>query len=198
VQAKLLRVVEQGELTRVGAVRPTKIDVRFVAATNRDLAAEVDAGRFRRDLYFRLDGFSIAIPPLRDRRELVGRLAAGFVAGRTRIAADALARLEVHDWPGNVRELRAVIERAVLLARGGEIQTRHLVFGKQAGASGRTAAPAVEGEPLTAAERADRDRILKVLDECGGNQTRAAAALGISRSSFINKLREYRIKRPRK
>jgi transcriptional regulator with GAF, ATPase, and Fis domain len=198
IQAKLLRVVEMGEVTRVGAVRPVRIDVRFVAATNRDLAAEVEAGRFRRDLFFRLDGVSFAIPPLRERRDAIGRLAAGFVAGRARIGAEVLARLEAHDWPGNVRELRAVIERAVLFARGGDLEVQHLTFGKPAAAAPERQVAPPGGEPWTAEEREDRERVIRALEQSAGNQTRAAAALGISRSTLINKLRAYRIKRPRR
>src|SRR6185503_4449616 len=122
LQAKLLRAVEQREVTRLGSTRPVAIDIRYIAATNRDLQAEVEAGRFRRDLFFRLDGLSLSIPPLRTRPEQIGPLALRFVAaarersggGSAHLPAETLAALQGYSWPGNVRELKAVIERALL------------------------------------------------------------------------------------
>jgi DNA-binding NtrC family response regulator len=129
LQAKLLRVIEQREVLRVGALTPRPIDVRFVAATNRDLQQELALGRFRQDLYFRLNGFSIVIPPLRERVEEIEPLARHFVelackqSGRRRldIAKEAVAQLATYDWPGNIRELKNVIDRAVLLCSGSTI-----------------------------------------------------------------------------
>ena len=122
IQAKLLRAVERREVLRVGAIRPVQIDVRFVAATNRDLPTEVEAGRFRRDLYYRLEEVTLIIPPLRERRGMIGRLALYFAeevgreSGRAvKLSTDALHALERYTWPGNVRELRSVIARAALL-----------------------------------------------------------------------------------
>ena len=134
LQAKLLRVLEQREVLRVGAVTPRAIDVRFVAATNRDLHHEISAGRFRQDLYFRLNGFAIVIPPLRERTEEIEALAKHFVAlackqsGRRPIGigSDALEVLRSYEWPGNIRELKNVIDRAVLLCSGGTITTAHV------------------------------------------------------------------------
>ncbi len=134
LQAKLLRVIEQREVLRVGALTPRPIDVRFVAATNRDLQREIAHGRFRQDLYFRLNGFSIVIPPLRERTEEIEPLAKHFVAvackqtGRRPlgIAADAIELLRSYEWPGNIRELRNVIDRAVLLCSGGMICGEHV------------------------------------------------------------------------
>jgi DNA-binding NtrC family response regulator len=215
LQAKLLRVLEANEATRLGATRPIKIDARYIAATNRDLAAEVAAGRFRSDLYYRLDGITLRIPPLRERRELILPLAMGFLcAGRSsserapRLDPDAMAALEQHAWPGNVRELKAVVERAVLLARGGPIGLRHLTLGKAAAVVGPTVtrapsppAPEAASDPallgLSAAELAERAKIIEVLDACAGNQTRAAKALGLSRTTFVTRLGLYRIPRPR-
>jgi DNA-binding NtrC family response regulator len=227
IQAKLLRAVEHREILRLGSTRPISIDVRFIAATNRDLPAEVAAGRFRRDLYFRLDGVTLVIPPLRERRGLIGPLALRFLesarpgGGKPKLSADVLAALEAHTWPGNVRELKAVIERAVVLARGGDLTAKHLAFGRKEGLSdsqppyvpasqppavpasvppGQIGAapgadPALAG--LDAEQLADRDRVLKALEECAGNQTRAAKKLGMSRTAFVTKLRIYRIPRPR-
>jgi DNA-binding NtrC family response regulator len=134
LQAKLLRVIEQREVLRVGALTPRPIDVRFVAATNRDLQREIAHGRFRQDLYFRLNGFSIVIPPLRERTEEIEPLAKHFVAvackqtGRRQlgIGADAIELLRSYEWPGNIRELRNVIDRAVLLCSGGMIRGEHV------------------------------------------------------------------------
>ena len=212
VQAKLLRAVEAREVVRVGATRPVAIDVRFLAATHRDLPAEVAAGRFRHDLYYRLDGVTLRIPPLRARPGAVARLALGFLdSARARATPAFLAALEAHDWPGNVRELRAVIERAVLLAAGGELTPAHLALSPRAEprADARPAAAPVPTPPapapaadaelgfLTDAERADRARVIAALEQCVGNQTRAARQLGISRTTLVNKLALYRIPRPR-
>jgi DNA-binding NtrC family response regulator len=135
LQAKLLRVLDQREVFRVGSVVPRPIDVRFIAATNRDLAGEIARGRFRQDLFFRLNGIMLAVPPLRERVEEIVPLAHMFVAkaarhahrdSEPRISNDALAQLRAYSWPGNVRELRNVMERAVLLCAGDEIRPEHL------------------------------------------------------------------------
>jgi transcriptional regulator with GAF, ATPase, and Fis domain len=222
IQAKLLRAVEHREIVRLGSTKPISIDVRFIAATNRDLPAEVTAGAFRRDLYYRLDGVTLVIPPLRERRGMIGSLALRFLAGAqkagggpTRLGPEVLAALEGYAWPGNVRELKAVIERAVVLARGGDITVKQLAFTRRAesrpGGRGEdvapeplapaaAVAPAPTADPLAfldAEQRADRDRVLRALEECAGNQTRAAKQLGMSRTAFVTKLRVYRIPRPR-
>jgi two-component system, NtrC family, response regulator AtoC len=133
VQAKLLRVIEERIVRRVGATTGKKLDVRFVFATNRDLAVEIDAGRFRRDLYYRINGMTIEIPPLRERRSEIVPLARAF-ASRARpdmpvvLGDETIAALEHHSWPGNVRELRNTIERAVLLSSGGAIRPAHLAL----------------------------------------------------------------------
>jgi two-component system, NtrC family, response regulator AtoC len=202
LQAKLLRAVEAREVLRIGALRPIAIDVRFVAATNRDLAAEVAAGRFRADLFYRLDGMSLWIPPLRERRAQIAPLALTFLeAARARVAPAFLRELEQHDWPGNVRELKAACERAVLLARGQEIEPRHLMVGRAAtpGAAAPDDAPAAGAPPsLTPEQLRDRARIVEALEACAGNQTRAAKQLGISRTTMAARLALYRIPRPQR
>jgi DNA-binding NtrC family response regulator len=226
LQAKLLRAVESREIRRLGSTREVPIDVRIIAATNRELTAEVAAGRFRQDLFFRLDGVTLRIPPLRDRRHAIGPLALKFVEeasrrlGRPEVRAtpEMIAALSAHDWPGNVRELKAVIDRAVLLSRGAQLGSRHLAFSSRpdgaapgpAPAPPRAAAPAAapaaspaaapasgERDFLEPEQRADRARVIAALDECAGNQTRAAKRLGISRTTLVNKLALYRIPRPR-
>jgi DNA-binding NtrC family response regulator len=210
LQAKLLRVLETKEVLRVGAVRPLAIDVRFLAATNRDLPAEAARGLFRPDLFFRLDGVTLTIPPLRERRRAIAPLALRFVeAARrrgapARLATDTLRQIEAYDWPGNVRELKTTIERALLLAPGGELRPSHL--GLRIAAAPPPPAPpsapaAGEGD-VTAAfspdEQRERARLIEALEACAGNQTRAAQRLGISRATMVTRLAIYRVPRPRK
>ena len=202
LQAKLLRAIETKEVQRVGAGRPLPIDVRFLAATNRDLPTEAARGRFRADLYFRLDGVSLLIPPLRERRRLISRLALELLAEAQRSAgqpptttlpAEVLRHLEEHDWPGNVRELKTALERALVFARGRELKPKHLGL--------RAARPADAPDPAAsrdAAEAQERARIIEALEACAGNQTRAAQRLGISRATMTVKLALHRIPRPRK
>jgi len=201
-QAKLLRVIETREVLRVGAVRPRKIDVRFVAATNRDVETEVALGSFRRDLFFRLNGMTLTIPPLRERPRDIPVLARAFAAQLARgrapeISAPALAVLAAHGWPGNVRELRNVIERALLLCNGPALRPEHLPEPvPYLPADADPAAPAPAAMPTGAPD--ERARILAALAACGGNQSRAARQLGISRKVLIARLDSYRVARPRK
>jgi DNA-binding NtrC family response regulator len=199
IQVKLLRAIEAREITRVGAVTPIALDVRFVAATNRDLAAEVEAGRFRRDLFYRLDGVTLVIPPLRERRERIGPLALQFLATAKTGAPQALdaelfARLVAHDWPGNVRELKAVLERAAILAGGGPVTVRHVAITPMSPTPVKAASTTEAATP----DAAERQRIIDALEACAGNQTRAAKLLGISRATLVTKLGIHRIQRPRK
>ena len=224
VQAKLLRVVEQREVTRVGALRPRAIDVRFVSATHRDLEAEIARGRFRQDLYFRLNGIALSLPPLRERVDEIEPLAKLFVEqacramqrGRIpRIAADALETLTHYQWPGNIRELRNVIERAVLLSSGDVITREHLpieklgvVLAPSVRIAARPAIPAEDSSPtldevtaeMHVVSESDSGRltIVQALEKCAGNQSQAAKMLGISRQTLIRRLEDYAIPRPRK
>jgi transcriptional regulator with PAS, ATPase and Fis domain len=210
MQAKLLRVLEEGQLLRVGGSTPRTLDVRFIAATNRDLATEVEAGLLRRDLYFRIAGTVLAIPPLRARRGEIGSLAIRFACDAARrldrsppqITDAAIDALQHHDWQGNVRELRNVIERAVLIADAdttGTIDTAHLPFA----APSSPVPPRVRASSVTtnlADELAgiERQRILDALEHCSGNQTRAAGLLGMPRRTLIKRLNHYGVRRPRK
>ena len=216
IQAKLLRAVEAREIQPVGSVGTRSIDVRFVAATNRDLEAEVTAGRFRSDLLFRLDGMTIDVPPLRDRPADIRPLAERFLAsakrpagtsGELELSDTAAALLAGYRWPGNVRELRKVIERAAVLTTTNVIEVTHLPVERMAAAiatdAERTAqassvAQAKLSARFSAEELAVRQRILDALAECHGNQTRAAEILEISRRTFTNWLDRYDIPRPRK
>jgi len=201
LQAKLLRVLESRTVYRVGGLKPVKLDVRFISATHRSLVEEIAEGAFRQDLYFRVNGIMMTVLPLRERRDAIPRLAAGFLAdamppGRAppRIAAATLAALVGHDWPGNVRELRTVMERAAVLCEGSELKIGHLLLDAPAARQPSTpttapAPPLLEGD--------ERQRILDALEACAGNQTRAAQLLGISRTTLVNKLAVHRIPRPR-
>ena len=194
-QVKLLRVLEERRVLRVGGLQSRPIDARFVAATNRDLRKEVAAGRFREDLYYRLNGITLAIPPLRERLAEIPRLAAHFIedaAKRAQVPPPALSqaaleRLEAHGWPGNIRELRNVIERAVVLCADGPIEPEHLFSDPSH--------ELLESESEGLDERA---RILQALQECAGNQTRAAKLLGISRKTLGVKMDAFGIARPQK
>jgi two-component system response regulator AtoC len=214
LQAKLLHVLENRQTTRVGAIRGRAVDVRFVAATNRNLDEDVARGLFRRDLYYRLNGFLITIPPLRDRRGEIAPLARsmlreacrqhGRVPVPTRPASSAAA-LEAHDWPGNARELRNVIERAVLMCDGASIELHHLLLDSVrvngAGSDDKTTAtsPAfVDAPRLSPEEAEEKRRIEQALAACGGNQSRAAKMLDMGRSTLVLRLDAFGITRPRK
>jgi DNA-binding NtrC family response regulator len=192
-QAKLLRVIETGELARVGESRARNVDVRILSATNADLAAEVESGRFREDLLFRLNTVRIHLPPLRERREDIPVLAnhfLGLYASRYRKSLngfDAAAgrALLSHPWPGNVRELAHVVERAVLMATGDEIRAADLGLAE---AQDRRAAL----EELTI-EEVEKILIQKALQRHDGNVSQAARALGISRSAFYRRLQKYNL-----
>jgi len=202
-QSKLLRVIESGEVRRIGATRPSSVDVRYVSATNRALRVAVDAGQFRADLFFRLDGISITVPPLRERKGEIRQLSAQFLEEAMRelgknasLGPDAMEALERHPWPGNVRELRNVVHRSLLLAPGPVLRARDLHFAESFGKSAAGASvPATAARPIEGEE--ERERILVALDACAWNQTRAAKRLGISRRTLVDRLGKYRIQRPR-
>jgi two-component system response regulator AtoC len=200
-QAKLLRVLETRELTPIGSLRPVSIDVRFVSATNRDLDALVASGSFRADLFYRLNGVAIAIPPLRNRRreipalarDLLGTLCDRDGLPRPEIAERALDMLVNASWPGNVRELRNALERALAVATDGRIDVEHLPASLH---SGRT--PPRDLDLPSDVEALERKRIIDALARAAGNQSRAAELLGISRRTLVSRLDAYALPRPRK
>jgi DNA-binding NtrC family response regulator len=190
-QAKLLQVVETGEFERVGASRTQTADVRILSATNADLEADVEAGRFRKDLLYRLRTVEIPLPPLRHRLEDIEPLALHFLARHSRkygkeldgFDADALAALRAHSWPGNVRELDHAVERAVLMARGTRIESPDLGLDTRSGA-------AADAEPRRLID-AERLLIQGALDRHQGNVSLAAAELGLSRSALYRRLEKH-------
>jgi two-component system, NtrC family, response regulator AtoC len=261
LQVKLLRVLEDRTVLRVGAVRPTPIDVRIVAATNRDLDRAVAAGLFRSDLYYRLDGISFVIPPLRERAAEILPLASlwlqrfGEKEGRPtppRLSAEAAQKLTSHPWPGNVRELRNVIERALVLCDGAFVRAEHIVLAPAAGFSPAlpplpraheppqpTLAPpppsasaaafdlspfgppsslppqGADASPLSTpteqrlsadnpaklrqrADELEREHLRATLEACAGNQSLAAARLGVTRRVLIRRLERFQLTRPKK
>jgi DNA-binding NtrC family response regulator len=189
LQPKLLRALETGQITSVGSDEPIAVDTRLVAASNQDLDKAVEEGRFRDDLYYRINVVELKILPLRERRDdvlpLARRFAAEFSGGPVRLSPQAMNCLLAHPWPGNVRELRNAIQRACLLCRGDVILPEHLPPKIAAVAPD---AQQTEGEPgrLSQVERAT---ILATLAETAGNRTQAAKKLGISRRALIYKLR---------
>jgi two-component system nitrogen regulation response regulator NtrX len=205
-QAKVLRALQEQTIEPVGGAGSIKVDVRVIAATNKDLEKEIEAGTFRDDLYFRLNVIPFHVPPLRERREDIPVLARHFVEvlsaehGRRPkpLAPEAVERLAGLPWPGNVRELRNIIERLVIMAPGEQIELRHLpsslLEALPPGAAGAAvAAASVAGATSLAAAREEFERqfILGRYRECGGNMSRTAEALGVERSNLYRKMKGY-------
>ena len=193
-QAKLLRVLQEGEVLRVGGSAPRSVDARLVCATNRTLADDVTAGRFRKDLFFRLNVIPIQLAPLRERRDDILPLAHRFLehqqreSGRAlRFGADAEAALLAHGWPGNVRELENAVERAVVLARGEEITPEDLLLEQLP--DGPPTAAATDGTLQDTLDRAAAARIRAALTAAGGNRLDAARALGVERTTLYRMMK---------
>ena len=201
MQVKLLRVLQERELTRVGGEEVLRVDVRLIAATNRDLLKEVGAGRFREDLFYRLNVVMLHVPPLRERPEDIPLLAQEFLvqfAAKNRktikgFTPQAMDRLLRHPWPGNVRELMNSVERGVVLSRGEYLDEAELslLLPGAAPAPPGTAAPSVPGSEGHSLEIVERETILKALDTARGNKSEAARRLGITRRTLHQKLRKY-------
>ncbi len=199
LQAKLLRVLEAGEMMRLGDSKPTKVNVRIIAATNRDIAKEVESGRFRQDLYYRLSTFRIALPPLRERTADIEALATFFAtffaarAGRPvpSISSAFMELLRLYDWPGNIRELKNAIERSVILSENDMLNVEALPPEIQAAAMSANR----QGKILSAFDLASAEKvhIAKVLNYTHGNKTEAARLLNIALTTLYRKLDEYKI-----
>jgi len=208
IQVKLLRVLQEREFVRVGGSRTIGCDVRVIASTNRDLEAQKTAGRFRDDLYYRLNVFPITIPPLRERtgdisilvEHFLKVLSAEMTIDRPSITPGALDILRRYPYPGNIRELQNILERACLLADSGVIDVPHLTLGPASPAAQATPvtdAPAEAPAGLNALALAERDLILQALRRCDGNQSRTARSLGISRDNLRYRIRKYQIPIPK-
>ncbi len=203
-QAKLLRFIDHRNFKRVGGANDISVDIRIVAATNKNLDEEVRLGRFRSDLYFRLKVVSIMLPPLRDRTGDVELLATHFMKefsrkfgkGFNELGEDTTQLLEKYPWPGNVRELRNLIERVVLLEEGDKLEADHLppeMLGRRNAAAPTAAAAVRDALSLPTLAEIEMDHINEVLRLTSGNKSRAARILGISRQGLIEKLRRLRI-----
>jgi nitrogen regulation protein NR(I) len=210
MQVKLLRVLQESEFERVGGIKTTRVDVRVIAATNRDLLAEVEAGRFRKDLYYRLNVVPIHLPPLRDRRADVPALVRHFIEKYNKrlnkkiegIADEALVTLQAYPWPGNIRELENLMERVILFADGPRIEAHDLPAPVRSGVGG-TSLPTPESltheigetplKEILKARQAEIEKafIVQALGKTEGNVTRAAKLLGISRKSLQTKMKEF-------
>ena len=213
MQAKLLRVLEERTVTRLGSTRSRPIDVRFVAATNRDAEADSQQGRLRADLYFRLSGVALTIPPLRARRQEIEALARSFLSSACRdmerepapaISSAALELLRRHTWPGNIRELRNVIERAAVMCSDSTILPEHLPPSLLGALRGDRAQPSSTSFDAPASgplglpgemKAIERSKILEALERCGGNQSEAARQLGMPRRTLVSRLSEFGLTR---
>jgi two-component system, NtrC family, response regulator AtoC len=197
-QAKILTVIETNSVQRLGSIQSRNVDVRYVAATHQDLDSLISRGQFRSDLFYRLNGFTVRLPPLRENQRTLERLLNEFLAAaasRTQsrsphVSADVLASLSAYAWPGNVRELKAAAERAIVLSDGAPMEFLHFGLGATS-----TRSDANLDEDVRAFERR---RIEAALDRNQGNQTRAAVDLGITRRALVGRLDELQIARPRK
>ncbi len=208
LQSKLLRILEEDTLMRVGAATKVKIDVRVVAATNRDLQKLIQQKRFREDLYYRLNVFPVNIPPLRERMEDIPTMVQHFIAYYAleikkeikSVSKPAMDLLLNHPWTGNVRELQNAIERATILCEGAEIQIEHLGLKTRA-----ESPPSIDEIPMDGSLQEVRDKaarfvetkmILKVLKKTGGNKSRAAEILQVSYKTLLTKIKDYAIENP--
>jgi len=213
-QAKLLRVLESGEVTRVGAVASKRVNVRFLAATNRDLAAMVEMGTFRADLLYRLDGITVRVAPLRERTAEIPTLARQLLEAGCKVSGrkppvlgdEAIARLVEYEWPGNVRELRRVMERVAALVPGATVDRSDLEpllisamrMSRPPPPPSTPSTSSLRDEVKSEVESIERARIEDALRRAAGNQTQAAKLLGISRRTLIDRIERFGLPRPRR
>ena len=201
LQAKLLRFLEEKAFKRVGGSADIHVDVRVVAATNRDLEEEVKKGRFRSDLYYRLNVVPITLPPLRQRLKDIPQLVNFYVDQYnsefrkriTRVTPAAMARLQAYGWPGNVRELRNAVERAMLLTEGDELAPEHFPLGPGSSSPGDAVELPATGLDL---EQWERSFVQQALERSGWNQTKAAALLGLNRDQIRYRIEKFKLERP--
>ncbi|HEY7700016.1 MAG TPA: sigma-54 dependent transcriptional regulator, partial [Vicinamibacteria bacterium] len=199
-QAKLLRVLEERSFRRLGGSEEIQVDVRVLAATNRDPETALEKGKLREDLYYRLNVFTLELPPLRERKEDIALLVAAFIRevnernqrNVTGIEDDAREALRAYHWPGNIRELRNMVERSVIMAKGSRIRKEDLPPALLSPQARPRPDAGVEFPVGTTVDEAEKSLILKTLDATGQNKTRAAEILGISLKTLHNKLKKYR------
>jgi DNA-binding NtrC family response regulator len=205
-QAKILRAAETGTIERLGATQPLRVDVRIIAATNQNLQAAIREGKFRQDLYFRLAGMTLYLPPLRQRREDIPLLVERFWGDLQRkykrdgplLTTEAMMKLSQHDWPGNVRQLRSAVERLFVLARGDRVagSDMDMVLEPMAAAGSAAREPYFDAPDFREARRLfEIEYLARKLRENGGNVTRTAAAIGLERQSLQEKIRQLNIPR---
>ena len=201
-QTKLLRVLQERKIERIGSNLPIKVDIRIIVATNKDLQKQVEQSKFRDDLYYRLNVINIHMPPLRDRKEDIPSLVEHFLAKHrysataqpAAISEEAIRRLMEYNWPGNVRELENVIERAVVLSRGQIITSRELPFGDHDAGEGEEGEGEAKGDSSffkKSVAQFEKDLIMKALRDANGNRSKAAEMLGIYRRLLYAKIKEY-------
>jgi len=201
VQAKLLRVLQEREVNKVGGEEPVEVDVRVVATTNRNLEQDISQGKFRQDLYYRLNVIHVRVPALRERKDDIPKLVEHFIRKYTNengfsvdgVVEDGLKKLMAYDWPGNIRELENIIERAVVLTRTGtiaadQLDCRSTIRMERVGADGL--------HPGMTINQVEKELIIKTLAHCGNNRTKAAQMLDISIRTLRNKLNEYAVGGP--
>ncbi len=197
-QAKLLQVLETRQVRRVGAVASHPVDVRLVSATSQELTALIRAKRFRDDLYYRLNGMTLKLPPLRERLHELPVLVRNVLARLSpdtpvKVGPDLVARLALHRWPGNVRELKNVLHRALVLADGKPLEPKHIVLDVP-----EPGEPPATTDLKSTVDAFERQRVVEALEAAGGNQTKAAELLGITRRALIVRLDQYELPRPRR
>ncbi|WP_407313332.1 sigma-54-dependent transcriptional regulator [Desulfosporosinus sp. SB140] len=199
VQAKLLRVLQERMFERVGGEKTINVDVRIIAATNRDLLKEAQEGRFREDLYYRLNVFPISVPPLRERREDIALLAEHFLerlktyGGSKIFAPEVLSRLTSYSWPGNVRELENVVERMVIISQGAVIGMESLPLFDEPPTLAKNSEPFVLPPEGVSLEEIEKSFLQQAMEQTGGNQSQAAKRLRLSRHAFLYRLEKYGI-----
>jgi transcriptional regulator with PAS, ATPase and Fis domain len=199
LQAKLLRVIQESEVDRLGGGEPVPVDVRIIATTNADLKKRIEEKTFRSDLYYRLNVVPVKIPPLRERAGDIPLLTDYFLekhsrsgaGGKPSLSREAASLLNGHRWPGNVRELEHVIERAVLLCGGGEILPEHLCLEEEEGEKTQAAVDRALSQGTTLRDM-EKSLIFRTLERENGNRTRASEILGVSVRTIRNKLNEYK------
>jgi two-component system response regulator AtoC len=198
LQGKLLRAIQEREYFKLGESSRRQADVRFIAATNQRLEKRMEAGEFRKDLYYRIRGGWIHLPPLRERTNDIPLLAdtflreAGRAEGASALSQAALQQLMAHDFPGNIRELKSIIQSAANLAQSGPIQPAHLPRGLQHPPPPRPPRPDPDGDaPLLTLAEVEKEHILKVYERIGRNKSQAARLLGIGLNTLRRKLKEY-------